>query len=252
MPPTIDAALLQQWETAHQATTLPRRTAALIALAWPDADAAACAALPLGEANRRLLMLRERAFGRRLVGVSNCPACGEQLEFAVDSRLLADTADLPGDSLPAPAQAAQARQITHDGCQVTLRLPTLSDCIAAADAPDPAAAYRVLMDRCVTATAADGTPLHKLPPALAQQLDMALEAADSAAEWRLELACPSCGQHSEAALDMAAFYTAELDAHAPRLLAEVHLLASRYGWSEAEILAMSRLRRDHYLRLVLS
>lgn len=251
MPQPIDAALLQQWETARQAT-LPRRTAALIALGWPQADAEDCAALPLGEANRCLLLLRERAFGRRLVGVSKCTSCGDLLEFAVDSRVLADTADLPGASNPSPAQATQARQIEHDGCQVTLRLPTLSDCIAAADAPDATAAYQVLMDRCVTATAADGTPLHTLPPALALQLDTALEAADSGAEWRLELACPSCGQHSEAALDMAAFYTAELDAHAPRLLAEVHLMASRYGWSEAEILAMSRLRRDHYLRLVLS
>jgi hypothetical protein len=41
-----------------------------------------------------------------------------------------------------------------------------------------------------------------------------------------------------------------MEARAKRLLAEVHLIASAYGWSEAEILGLSRARRDFYLDMV--
>ena len=65
-------------------------------------------------------------------------------------------------------------------------------------------------------------------------------------------ACPSCEVVLNEPLDLAAFCWAEVEARAPRLMAEVHTLASHYGWSEADILAMSRVRRNAYLGMVLS
>ena len=50
--------------------------------------------------------------------------------------------------------------------------------------------------------------------------------------------------------DIAGFFWAELDAWARRLLREIHTLARFYGWSEAEILALSPLRRRCYLEMV--
>ena len=44
----------------------------------------------------------------------------------------------------------------------------------------------------------------------------------------------------------------ELEAQAKRLLRSVHVLASAYGWSESEILALSEARRDAYVELVQS
>jgi hypothetical protein len=79
-----------------------------------------------------------------------------------------------------------------------------------------------------------------------------MEAADPAAELTISMACPACEAVFGEPLDLAAFCWAEVEARAPRLLAEVDALASRYGWSEAEILALSRVRRDAYLALVLS
>ena len=42
----------------------------------------------------------------------------------------------------------------------------------------------------------------------------------------------------------------EVQAHAAQLLRDVHLLASNYGWREAEILNLSPVRRQAYLELI--
>ena len=63
-------------------------------------------------------------------------------------------------------------------------------------------------------------------------------------------ACASCGHRHEVAFDIASFFWGEIDAWASRTFLDVHALAKAYGWREAEILAMSPRRRQHYLDLV--
>ena len=41
-----------------------------------------------------------------------------------------------------------------------------------------------------------------------------------------------------------------MEGRAKRLLMDVHLLARAYGWSEAEVLALSPARRRFYLEMV--
>jgi hypothetical protein len=53
-------------------------------------------------------------------------------------------------------------------------------------------------------------------------------------------------------VDPLALVWAELDGAARRLLAEIHRLAARYGWSEEAILSMPPARRRHYLALAAS
>jgi len=67
---------------------------------------------------------------------------------------------------------------------------------------------------------------------------------------RLDLACPSCGHLGQAIFDISAIFWAEISAQARRLLREIHLLASAYGWREADILAMSARRRQAYLEMI--
>ncbi len=74
--------------------------------------------------------------------------------------------------------------------------------------------------------------------------------ADPLADARLALSCPACGRPWEAAFDVVAFLWGELDAWARRTFAEVHALASAYGWREADVLALSPERRRIYLDLV--
>ena len=246
MDSLADSDLLQLWEGMRR-QTLARRAAALLALAAPELASAELAALSLGERERRLLALHARCFGGRLACVADCPRCGEPCEFELDARALAA-------GLPAPAARAPARTVEAGDYRVEMRLPSVADSIALADGHDARPAYGHLLSRCLAGTTRSGEAVapQDLPPALLEQAAAWMEAADPAAELMISMACPACEAVFGEPLDLAAFCWAEVEARAPRLLAEVDALASRYGWSEAEILALSRVRRDAYLALVLS
>jgi hypothetical protein len=66
---------------------------------------------------------------------------------------------------------------------------------------------------------------------------------------QLALVCPTCGSGWAVAFDIVAFFWTELQAWAQRMLRDIHTLARAYGWREADILALSPLRRQVYLEL---
>lgn len=141
---------------------------------------------------------------------------------------------------------------------VEFRLPTVADLAAAAavaDPADPARARRALLARCTVSAVRDGHAVaperlgELLPLQVEQRLAEAAEEADPVADVTLDVACPECGEATPAELDITSYLWAELDNWARDLLLDVHLLATAYGWSEPEILALSPLRRRYYLEL---
>ena len=74
--------------------------------------------------------------------------------------------------------------------------------------------------------------------------------ADPQADIQLALSCPACGHQWLSTFDIVSFFWSEINAWAYRILREVHILASAYGWREADILAMSPYRRQLYLEMV--
>jgi hypothetical protein len=78
----------------------------------------------------------------------------------------------------------------------------------------------------------------------------ALEAADPDADFTFDVRCEVCGLSGTPQLDAGQLLWDEVDACARTLLAEVHLLAGAYGWSESEILALSPERRASYVSMV--
>jgi hypothetical protein len=80
---------------------------------------------------------------------------------------------------------------------------------------------------------------------LAQQM----AECDPQAEILLNLTCPACNHYWQILFDIVAFFWSEISVQAKRLLHEVHTLARFYGWREADILAMSAVRRQFYLDL---
>src|SRR5262245_58226902 len=85
--PIDDATLLNAWE-ATTARARPRREAARLAgVSGGPVDV--LARLPIGERDRRLLVMRTAALGERLDCETPCPACGERLEMALESPALA-------------------------------------------------------------------------------------------------------------------------------------------------------------------
>jgi hypothetical protein len=241
------AEVLGLWERAERLSPVERALAMAAAAdhADPDStdgrDAAALAALPLGTRDRLLLRLRAATFGSSLTAYASCPGCGERVEFTADADAIAGLAADPPP--PVPVEAS--------GCRVTWRPPDSRDLMAAARQPDPAAAERTLLARCVVTASDAARPVEptSLPEAVRAALAAAMATADPLAEVLVDVACPACGTGFVSDLDVAGFVWAELRARAQRLLADVDTLARAYGWREPDVLALGDPRREAYLRL---
>ncbi len=218
--------LLALWETGRTMHPLDQGVLAVEA-GFPETTERV-ADWPLGRRNRALAQLRCRWFGDAPRGWTECPQCAEKLEFGLDVRALAESAD------PNPGEAVEAGGRTY-------RLPTSRDLAALVHETDVSSAVRLLLRRI-----GEGDLSEQEMESVGEQL----AAADSLAEVRLSFDCPNCGAQFEESVDLPTFLWAELEAYVKRLVADVHLLASAYGWSEAEILGMSSARRQLYLDMV--
>ena len=76
-----------------------------------------------------------------------------------------------------------------------------------------------------------------------------MEVCDPLAAIDIPLDCLNCGHQWQPLFDIVSFFWTEIAAQARRLLREVHTLARYYGWREADILAMSAIRRQFYLEM---
>ncbi|MDT0547904.1 hypothetical protein [Streptomyces lonegramiae] len=266
MANTGPAELLATWEAglAHQG---PGRALLLHRAARPEAGTDELLSMPVGEREADLYALRRALFGARMQVRVECGACGEDMEFDLDA----------GDLGARPRRGDGPLRVEEGEWTVEFRLPTVADIEAvtagsgpagldaaassaeAGDAGDdsPAAlARRLLLARCTVSATRAGHPVPagqlrglRLPEAVQRRLAEAAEQADPAAEVTLKIACPECGEATSAELDIASYLWTELDSWARDLLLDVHLLATAYGWSEPEILALSPLRRRYYLEL---
>ncbi len=139
-------------------------------------------------------------------------------------------------------------RVREGGWDVEFRLPGVADLTAVARAADPRGA---LLARCLVSAVHDGVAkaATDLPVPVQRRIAEAVEAADPGADLVIDVACPECGRATPAELDIASYLWTELDAWARDTLLDVHLLATAYGWSEPDILALSPLRRRYYLEL---
>ena len=226
MTPLQDHALLSLWEHA-----LP--------LPWPAREALfagfdnAAPAHTLGAQRLRVLALHRRVSGAALPLRCQCPACGEGLGFEVDLDALAA-------ALPEPPAGAQT--LALEGREWRFRLPAPDD-VAAADTPDVEAFVQRLAARCVLDEEAP------LPASVVAALAERIETLDPAAALSFTVACPACAHAWDAAFDPARTLWAFVQTHAEQTLLDVDVLARRYGWTEAEVLALSPTRRRAYLQL---
>jgi hypothetical protein len=236
-PTAIEA--LAVWERG-QARGPAQRGLDLLALAHPEMAVEALADLSIGARNGALLALYEAMFGSRIEGCADCPACAEPMEtsFAVADLLSSSR----GDGLP---------QLCIGDYRVFLRLLTSRDLIAAAEAK-PEDRRGALFARCVVSANVGGeeVPATALPAEIVQAAARSLSGADPQADIQLSLSCAACGHRWAAPFDILRFLWTKLDAWAKRQLREIHVLACAYGWRESEILALSPLRRSHYLELI--
>lgn len=192
--------------------------------------------------HRRLqaLLAVERAGGGERAEIElRCPhaGCGEPM--AIDL-------DLERFVLPDPPPRFDV-ELAPGAC-ARVRLPSGDDQRRwAAHAPGPAPERRLARD---LVEALNGEPLgdrDELPAEWLEPLAEALEERDPLTALRLTTCCPACGAPVDAEFDLEAHLLRNAAARQARLLDAVHRLASAYHWSEREILALPRSRRQQYL-----
>jgi hypothetical protein len=205
-----------------------------------DSSIAEVASLSVGERDRRLLTLRIWTFGSQLASSAICSGCKERLEWTLNA------ADLQRDSQP-PAVA----NLAADGYQIEFRVPNTLDLEALTDCADVSSGHGILLERCVLSARFDGHEIaaRSLPQSLISAIVKRMGEVDPQAEVNFDLHCPACGNSWPILFDIESFFWTELNAWAHRILQEVHLLASAYGWREIDILNLSPWRRQCYLEM---
>jgi|EndMetStandDraft_8_1072994.scaffolds.fasta_scaffold173852_2 hypothetical protein len=230
--------LLTVWERGLGEKSAARGLA-LLGLVRPDMSVDAIAELSIGARDSMLLDLRELLFGRRILGLMECPACDDTVEIEVA------TGDLRAVPLHEPTEISWA---TYD---LSLRLIDSRD-LMAAEGARPEERGQVLLERCISSARLSGepTPISRLPGEVIEAVEDRIAALDPQADVQLALSCPACGRRWHAAFDILSFLWTELGEWAARTLRDVHQLAAAYGWSERDILALSPVRRRHYLGML--
>ena len=242
MPTRISAAkLLQVWERGQLQAPV-EKALTLLAAVHPDATRETLAALSIGERDSGLLSLREQLFGTELTSLTDCPACGEQLELNFNV----------ADIRVGPTAPHVPLYLSHSGYELELRLPNSVDLLQLTNYSTVGEMRARLFEQCVVRAVHYGAvePANEMP---AEIVDLAIERigeADPQADVEVDLNCPECRHVWQTGFDIVSYLWSELHSWVWQMLREVHVLASNYGWGESEILSMTPQRRRGYLEIL--
>jgi hypothetical protein len=232
--------MLAVWERGLEQNPL-ERALALLEAACPESEPQALAAMSIGQRDARLLTLREWAFGSQITGWAVCRSCSQPMEINFQA---ADLRQGSGSIEPGEIPLSVA------GYELRCR-PLNSLDLAACSEVDANEMPQRLFARCLIAASSGGEAIssHQLPDEVAQMAIEHVAKADPQADIAIVISCAACGNSSRESFDVISFFWSEIDAWARRIIREVHMLASAYGWNENEILALSPLRRQFYLEM---
>lgn len=249
-----ETALLQAWESGEGQPSV-EQALAILRHGYPERSLGQLLSLSIGERDALLFDLREQSFGSLLRGSARCPSCHEQSLFSVSlSDLRVSPPAQVREQTLSLTSSEQTLSLTSGDLTLRFRLPICHDLRQAATCPDVESARQSLIRACIVSLCQAGVsvPLDRflqLPAQLEEQLATAIGQHDPQGEVLLSLRCAHCGHAWPSLFDIASFLWSELSTRARRLLSEVDLLARAYGWSEADILKLSSVRRSRYLEL---
>jgi len=182
----------------------------------------------------RLLAFTESA--DRLPVQARCTelVCAEAFEMELPLAALVDQAQSP----------VPLTMVLPENRTVSLRRPTGEDLRHWQGARY--ASRQEAVAAMIGALVIDGPVTPADEPALAE----ALSAWDPLVAFTVSCHCPVCGIENDVQLDLESVVLARLDTRQRALLQDVHRLASHYGWTESEVLAIAPARRARYLALI--
>jgi hypothetical protein len=218
-----DDELCLQAPTAAAAIELLARLAHTL-----DGSALALAELSVSQVDRLLAALYGELYGNAAECRVRCGGCGERYEFTLDLVALQSAQDA---ARPPPCDAQGGWSFDED-CR--LRAPRLADL-------ELAATPAQLLGRLLLSGSSEGRE---------KELLEFLERAAPVLSLDLAAPCPHCAREQSVRFDLARYLAQRLHGERPFLLRETHLIASRYGWSHTEVMALSRDDRRAYARLI--
>jgi hypothetical protein len=237
--------IIEVWEAGKHQHLLDRALTILLA-GYPEMTRERSASLTIGQRDGCLLDVREKTFGSHIRGFVVCPECSGELELTLSTQDIR----MPVENLLDGRE--KHFELTTEGVKVNFRLPTSRDLAVVAGSEDMESAQKMILQRCVLESSADGKPIvaENLSAEVVERLAEYMSECDPQAEVLLNLRCPTCQHKWQKLFDIVTFLWEEISMRARRLLHEVHWLASAYGWREEDILSMSAARRQYYLQMV--
>ena len=241
MKPLTPQELFAAWDHGMNAP-LTLRALWLLAYASPETNWETLESLPVGTRDYRLLMLREWTFGSQVTCSIYCPQCGEHLELAFET-----------DAIRSAPPENESFSLEADGYQVVYRSPNSRDLLRA-----PAQSLREGHDQvfadCILEALQDDVPVGwtDLPDSIVEQVVAGMEAANEQSDVRFDLTCAVCQCRWQTLFDIVTYFWDEIDRWAKRMVADIHVIAGAYGWSEGDILALNPRRRKLYIDLIQS
>lgn len=245
--------LLQVWEQGLSKSAV-QRALGLLATACPQTPLEILAQLSIGQRDTCLLTLREWVFGTQLFSLATCPNCGDCLELTLN------VGDLRGETLPLIVEdstltsesfSPDIYSVMVADYEVQFRLPNSLD-LAAIAYHNLSTCQQQLLNRCILTICYQGesNPANQLPQIVQDAIVQRMAEVDPQGDMQVAMDCPVCRHQWQIIFDIVSFFWSEINAWASRILGEVHVLATAYGWREVDILAMSPYRRQLYLEMV--
>ncbi len=203
-----------------------------------------------------LLKLRQFTFGEVVRADVFCPwaDCGKRVSLAFrigELPVQEAAARAPRYSFRLSAQASEGLET-----EVTFRLPNGTDQEAVSPVleENEAEALSMLLGRTIEridTVSCPGRDRATTLSALARgEIESEMERLAPRIECHIETACSECGRSFGVPFDVQRFFFGELRTDSELLYRQVHYLAYHYHWSEQEIMAMPRDKRQRYIELL--
>jgi hypothetical protein len=204
-----------------------------------DGAAFDVAALPLSDLEALLLEQRRAVFGNSVRPQARCS--GAECSTLIDvSFRVSDYLAHYRPRMPRMVELLKDEPgwFRLRGSQVSFRLVTVGDLLATQGLPNPEVE---LARRTVRPQEISKREL--------KRVQRAMEIISPPQSQELEGRCPECGTPVRFFFSPRSFVLRELQFEAAFLYEDVHLLATRYHWSEDKILSLPRARRSQYAEL---
>ncbi|MGP8305592.1 T4 family baseplate hub assembly chaperone [Vibrio sp. YIC-376] len=257
-----DNKQVEVWELASSCRGQNR--AAIMASAYlPDSLKPSFNNWSVAGRDHLLLLAYQCQFGDDINVSTSCTECGEKAELSFTASQILSTASVSFNNgwnavtrtLDTEVYLPLYHEIHIDGVQCRFRLPCIADLMAVkqGDSVLFQFAQRVLDQESfkqVSRKLAEKEDVHSGWEALFDELERGMLECEPLSVVSLVTACPECGAKAEHQFDIASQFWAQLSAHVEKQLWDVHLLASAYGWSSQDILAMSPARRRRHISMI--